>query len=91
MAAHGPTTNPMTAEEAVDWLREVDGELYRTRPNRRGREAWVAVVRAPDAPAPAPGRAKGRLIVALGETLQEAATAAASEWREVFRGVGPLH
>ena len=86
MAEYGENTNPMTAEQAVHWLREVDGELYRTKPGRSGREAWVAVVRAPHTHEPV-----GKLIVALGETLQEAASAAASQWREVFRGVGPLH
>ena len=86
MAAHGTAATPMTPEQAVHWLREVDGELYRTRPGRSGREAWVAVVRAPRSDVPA-----GKLIVALGETLQEAASAAASQWREVFREIGPLH
>ena len=87
MAEHeAAKIRPMTAEEAVAWLREVDGELYRTKPGRSGREAWVAVVRAPRGAPPAP-----KLIVALGETLQEAATAAADQWREGFRELGPLH
>jgi hypothetical protein len=76
----------MTAEEALSWLRQVDGELYRTAPGRRGREAWVAVVRAPRA-----GFRTARTIVALGETLEEAASAAASQWREVFQELGPIH
>lgn len=77
----------MTPEQAVSWLRDVDGELYRTRPGRSGREAWVAVVRSP-------ARATcdaGQLIVALGETLQEAASAAAHQWRDAFQEVGTLH
>jgi hypothetical protein len=80
----------MTAEQAVDWLRCVDGELYRTRPGRSGREAWVAVVRAPRS-APRAGGADRRLIVALGETLQEAASAAAHQWRDSFGDAGALH
>ena len=76
----------MTAKEAVTWLRQVDGELFRTPPGRGSRDAWVAVVRSPLADKKTP-----RTIVALGETLEEAASAAASQWRELFLGVGPLH
>jgi hypothetical protein len=76
----------MTAEEALTWLRQVDGEVYRTPPGRRSRDAWVAVVRTPSSGFRAP-----RTIVALGETLEEAASAAASQWREVFQEFGPLH
>jgi hypothetical protein len=76
----------MTAKEAVAWLRQVDGEVYRTPPARHGREAWVAVVRTPRS-----GLHPARTIVALGETLEEAARAAATQWRESFRGLGPLH
>jgi hypothetical protein len=83
MNERGNEASSMTAEEAVQWLREVDGELYRTRPGRRGREAWVAVVRAP--------QQTPRLIVAMGETLQEAASAAALQWRESFRATGTFH
>ena len=79
------STAPMTAKQAVTWLRQVDGELFRTPPGRGSRDAWVAVVRSPLSDA------KPRTIVALGETLEEAASAAASQWRELFRGVGPLH
>ena len=77
---------PMTADEAVSWLCQVDGELYRTPPGRRGIEAWVAVVRSP--------REASRTvqtIIALGETMEEAASAAATQWRERFRELGPLH
>lgn len=80
------TATAMTAKEAVSWLRQVDGELFRTPPGRSGRNAWVAVVRSPLADTKTP-----RTIVALGETLEEAASAAASQWRDLFRGLGPLH
>ena len=88
VAQHERSTTAMTAEQAVDWLRDVDGELFRTRPGRGGREAWVAVVRAPR-----PGARAGnaRLIVALGETLEEATSVAAHRWRDCFRPVGALH
>jgi len=88
MAQYERSATPMTPEQAVSWLRDVDGELYRTKPGRGGRKAWVAVVRAPRAET---SLGAGRLIVALGETLQEAASAAAHQWRDAFREVGPLH
>lgn len=76
---------PMDARESVAWLRQVDGELFRTAPNRKGREGWVAVVRTPGA---VPKR--GRMIIALGESLEEAANAAAHQWRQLFRDA-PVH
>lgn len=74
----------MTADEAVAWLRQVDGELYRTR--RGARAAWVAVVRAPR-----PDRRASRLIIALGASPEEATATAARQWREEFASTGPLH
>ena len=83
----GAETAPsMTAEEAVSWLRQVDGDLYRTPPGRRGREAWVAVVRTPGG-----GSLAEKTIVALGDTPQEATSVAATRWRERFRDLGPFH
>ena len=76
---------PMTADEAIAWLRQVDGELYRTPRGAGERAAWVAVVRAPRA-----ARAS-RLIVALGESLEEATATAARQWREEIGFAGLLH
>lgn len=77
---------PMTPEEAVAWLRSVDGELYRAPGGRGAARAWVAVVRTP-----AEDARKGKLIVALGETALDAASAAACEWRRVGSRAGRLH
>jgi hypothetical protein len=74
----------MTADEAIAWLRQVDGELYRTP--RGARAAWVAVVRAPRT-----DRRAARLIVALGESLEEATATAARQWREEFAPRSTLH
>lgn len=79
-------TAAMTRGEAVTWLRQVDAELYRTAPGKRGHEAWVAVVRTPQV-----GSQTGKIIIALGETLQEAANSAAVRWREMLWDHGPLH
>jgi hypothetical protein len=70
-----------TIEQAVSWLRSVDGELYRTPPSRDARRAWVAVVRTPRW-----GNRRGQLIIAMGDTALEAATAAASQWCAVWEG-----
>jgi len=73
-------------EEAIAWLRDVEGRLYRSGPDASGRTAWVAVVRTP-------GRAgaRGKLIIALGETLEDAAASAEEQWQKLWRGHGPLN
>ncbi len=72
---------PLTAEQAVAWLRSVDGELYRTPRGRDARRAWIAVVRTPRW-----GAQRGQLILAIGDSALEAATAAASQWRRIWSG-----
>ena len=39
---------PMTNDEALNWILRVDGRLFRT-PTKLAVEAWVAVVRVPAA------------------------------------------
>jgi hypothetical protein len=68
-----------TTEEAVSWLRSVDGDLYRTPPGRNALRAWIAVVQTPRF-----GAERRRLIIALGDTALEAATAAASQWQAIW-------
>lgn len=76
----------MSRDEAIDWLREVDGQLYRNNRHPSGREAWVAIVRTPRSA----GR-RGKLIVALGGSMEEAASAAAGQWDELWRSFGASH
>ncbi len=76
----------MGAEEAITWLRRVGGQLYRNPPHPSGRNAWVAVVRAPGR-----GSRSGTLIIALGSTMEEAAEAAAGRWRRVSGEAEQLH
>ena len=71
-----------TTEEAVSWLHSVDGELYRTPPGRHASRAWIAVVRTPRF-----GTQRPQLILALGDSALEAATAAASQWSAVWNRV----
>ena len=76
----------MGTDEAVAWLREVEGRLYRSGPDATGRSAWVAVVRTPG-----PSGARGKLIIAVGATLEDAATSAEVEWRKLWSALGPVH
>ncbi|MGH7337587.1 MAG: hypothetical protein ACREI7_08420, partial [Myxococcota bacterium] len=62
-AAAALVPESFTAEEALSWLRSVDGELYRTPPSRHSARAWIAVVRTPRW-----GTQRGQLILALGDT-----------------------
>jgi hypothetical protein len=74
----------MTSEEALSWLRAVKGQLYRNNRHPSGKEAWVAVVRTPRA-----GARPGKLIVALGSSMEEAACAAEGLWQNEWQGIGP--
>jgi hypothetical protein len=76
----------MTSEKSLGWLRQVKGQLYRNNRHSSGTEAWVAVVRTPRS-----GSQKGKLIIALGSTMEEAATAAEGQWREVWQGLSQTH
>jgi hypothetical protein len=76
----------MDSREAIGWLREVDGQLYRNGRHPSGKSAWVAVVRTPRA-----GAARGKLIIALGSTMEEAASAARTQWRAVWGRLSNLH
>jgi hypothetical protein len=80
--AAAPVPESFTPEEAVTWLRSVDGDLYRTPPSRHSVRAWIAVVRTPRW-----GTQPGQLILALGNTAVEAATAAASQWLAIWNRV----
>lgn len=69
----------LSSEQAIAWLRSVDGELYRTPHDRRREGLWVAVVRTPDL-----GLRRAQLIIAVGDTALEAAGAAACQWRAIW-------
>jgi len=79
----------MTTEEALRWLQQVEGQLFRSpRPPEKAEkgDAWVAVVRAPRQ-----GMQRGRLIVALGENMIEATEAASRQWHEIFASLGEVN
>jgi hypothetical protein len=76
----------MTPEQAMSWLQQVGGELYQSRHAGEGRTAWVAVVRTPQLAA-----RRGKLIIALGSTMQEATAAAEDQWQKLWQELGAAH
>jgi hypothetical protein len=76
----------MTPEEALGWLRQVKGQLYRNNRHRSGTQAWVAVVRTPR-----DGARNGKLIIALGSSMEEAAAAAETQWQELWQRMSQTH
>ena len=82
----GPLTGGMNADEALSWLRAVRGQLYRNRNLPSGRSAWVAVVRTPGSD----GR-NGKVIIALGGSMEEAASAAEGQWQAIWGGLSRTH
>ena len=76
----------LTEREALGWLRQVDGSVYRDRHQGDANNAWVAVVRTPSAN----GRA-GKIILAFGESLLDAAGAAEAEWQRCWSSMGVTH
>ncbi len=76
----------MQADEALCWLRQVKGQLYCNRPHASSKQAWVAVVRAPQA-----GSRKGKLIIALGASMEEATSAAEAQWQRLWGSLSRSH
>ncbi len=76
----------MTNIEALTWLLQVDGRLYQTQSKSAKPDAWVAVVRIP-----ATGARRGKLIVALGGSAEEATRAAEGQWQKLWTDISRLH
>ena len=76
----------MTNIEALNWLLQVDGRLFQTKAKSSKPDAWVAVVRVPGT-----GARKGKLIVALGGSAEEATTAAEGQWQILWKDISKLH
>ena len=76
----------MNSEEALCWLRQVKGPLYRNKQHASGKKAWVAVVRTPQE-----GSRRGKLIIALGDSMEEAASAAEGQWQRLWGKLGSTH
>ena len=76
----------MTSSEALSWLQEVDGRLFRTRKKPAKPDSWVAVVRVPRM-----GAKAGKLIIALGESAGEATMAAEDTWQTLWNDLSNMH
>ncbi len=76
----------MTNIEALTWLLQVGGRLYQTKTKSAKPDAWVAIVRVPGT-----GARKGKLIIALGGSAEEATTAAEGQWQELWKDISKLH
>lgn len=73
-------------EQAVRWLREVDGRLMCKRDDPDGPDGWVAIVRTPSAT----GR-RGQVIVGFGESALDAVETAQASWDDAWREISALH
>ena len=76
----------MTPEQALDWIKQVDGVIYHNREEIDAENTWVAVVRTPAA-----GPKVGRIILAFGESLEAAAGAAEAQWDQIWDGLSSIH
>lgn len=76
----------MTHDQAVTWIQQVNGRLYHTPKQPDKPDAWVAVVRVPPS-----GSRSGKLIIALGESLLEAADAAEEKWQTLWANLSTIH
>ncbi len=76
----------MTNIEALTWLLQVDGRLYQAKAKSAKPDAWVAVVRVPGT-----GARRGKMIVALGGSAEQATIAAEDQWQALWRDLSKLH
>lgn len=76
----------MTREEADSWIEQVKGQRLRNPNDADGSKAWVVIVRTPGL-----GPRSGKLIVAFGDSLEDATAAAEERWQEIWETFGPLH
>ena len=77
---------PMTPEEALGWIKQVNGVIYHNKDEIDADNTWVAVVRTPSA-----GPKVGRIILAFGESLDAAAGAAEAQWDQIWDGLTSIH
>lgn len=73
-------------QAALRWLKQVDGTVYHNRNQADDENAYVAVVRTPSA-----NGQVGKIILAFGETVQEAAGAAEAQWESLWRELSSNH
>jgi hypothetical protein len=79
-------TPPMSQVEAQDWIDQVGGVVYHNEESDEPENAWVAVVRTPG-----PGGQAGKIILAFGESPEDATGAAEEQWDEIWDGLSAIH
>ena len=82
----------MTSSEALAWLTQVDGTVFHNKHQTDHDNAWVAVVRTPTLNGlnGLNGR-NGRIILAFGQSLEVAASAAEKEWQQMWQKISLVH
>lgn len=73
-------------QAALRWLVQVDGVVYHNRNHGDDENAFVAVVNTPAAIGQV-----GKVILAFGETIQEAAGVAEEEWNNLWSTLSANH
>ncbi len=76
----------MTSNEALSWLKQVEGTVFHNKYQAEDENAWVAVVRTPGI-----NGQNGKIILAFGETLEIATSAAEREWQQVWERISRVH
>ena len=76
----------MTRDQALEWILQVDAQLFESGSRSDGKQAWVVVVRAE----PGAGRRK-KLILGFGDSIEEATGIAERCWNEVHPGRETVH
>lgn len=79
-----PTT--MEDDRALAWIEQVGGIVYRQRDGCEAESCWVAVIRTP-----ATRGGTGKIILACGESLTDAACAAEAQWDEIWGALSSVH
>lgn len=77
---------PMSTAEARSWIDQVDGVVYHNEESEEVENTWVAVVRTPAGA----GRV-GKVILAFGESPEEATGAAEAQWDEIWEALSSVH
>lgn len=80
-----PASNE-SLEQAVRWLREVDGRLMCRREDPDAPDGWVAIVKTP-----ATTGHGAQLILGFGDSALSAVETAQERWDDAWRPLGTRH
>ncbi len=80
------TSDDMSSEQAQAWIEQVGGVVFHNKRSDDVENAWVAVVRTP----PSNGKT-GKIILAFGESMEDATCAAEAQWDEIWGDLSSVH